>query len=293
VPYTIPIRFTIEGRVKSVTLNSGEKRSYKIVDNNEGEVFKVVEEMPRFPGCEDLGLKPGDRENCSKEKMLQFIYENLKYPTEAKDTKVEGMVVVQFVVRKTGKVDNIKVVRDIGAKCGKGAAKAVEQMPDWIPGKQRGKTVDVLYTLPVKFRLQNDKEINEVEVTDPKTKEKVKRQYTVENQVNVTPISKDGTEDTFDELDGLDKMQVDHFKAFPNPVNDQLNLTFVPKEEGTITVKVFDISGKIVRTTLSQNHTGQFNKIFDLADVNSSVLYVTIEQNGKILTKKVAKMGNE
>ena len=68
------------------------------------------------------------------------------------------MAVLQFVVGKDGSVKDIKVVRDPGAGCGDAAEKVVRGMNNlpqkWTPGKQRGRAVKVLYTLPVKFKLQ-------------------------------------------------------------------------------------------------------------------------------------------
>lgn len=122
------------------------------------EIFKVVEQMPRFPGCED---EPGDnkaKEDCAKQKMLEYIYKNLKYPAIARENGVEGMCVIQFVVSKTGAVTEAKIVRDIGAGCGGAALDIVEKMNSlpqkWTPGKQRGRNVKVLYTLPVRFKLE-------------------------------------------------------------------------------------------------------------------------------------------
>ena len=68
------------------------------------------------------------------------------------------MTVLQFVVSETGAVKDVRVVRDIGAGCGDAALTVVEAMNNlpqkWTPGKQRGRAVKVLYTLPVKFRLE-------------------------------------------------------------------------------------------------------------------------------------------
>jgi len=120
----------------------------------EEEIFKVVEQMPRFPGCEDSGGTKEEIAKCAEDKMLQFIYKNLKYPAIARENGVDGMVVLQFVVDKSGNVTDAKVVRDIGAGCGDAAMKVVKQMPQWVPGKQRGRAVKVLYTLPVRFKLE-------------------------------------------------------------------------------------------------------------------------------------------
>ena len=123
----------------------------------EEEIFKVVEQMPRFPGCEDKATDK-EKEECAKGKMLEYIYKNLKYPAIARENGVEGQVVLQFVVDKDGSIADTKIVRDIGAGCGAAAEIVVNGMNNmgkkWTPGKQRGRPVRVLYTLPVKFKLE-------------------------------------------------------------------------------------------------------------------------------------------
>lgn len=127
--------------------------------NDSGDpIFKVVEEMPRFPGCEDMEGIAKEKEQCAKQKMLEFVYANLKYPAKARDANVEGMCVVQFVIEKNGSVTGAKVVRDIGADCGMETMKVINSFPNWIPGKQKGKAVRVQYTLPVKFKLEGTSE---------------------------------------------------------------------------------------------------------------------------------------
>lgn len=120
----------------------------------EQEIFKIVEENPTFPGCEEVPGK-AERKKCAEEKLLEFIYRNIQYPAVARDNGVEGMVVLQFVVEKDGSITNIKIVRDIGAGCGEEAKRVVAKMPKWNPGKQRERPVRVQFTLPVKFVLQS------------------------------------------------------------------------------------------------------------------------------------------
>jgi protein TonB len=60
------------------------------------EVYKVVEEMPRFPGCENQKLEKIELKECSQDKMLAYIYDNLVYPPSAKANKVESMSVIQL-----------------------------------------------------------------------------------------------------------------------------------------------------------------------------------------------------
>lgn len=117
------------------------------------EIFKVVEDMPRFPGCEDKTDKK-ERELCAQQKMLEFIYKNIKYPAIARENGIEGTVVISFVVEKDGTISDASIVRDIGAQCGQEALRVVNTMPEWVPGKQRGRSVRVQFNLPVKFKLE-------------------------------------------------------------------------------------------------------------------------------------------
>lgn len=106
----------------------------------EAEIFTVVEESPGFPG--------GD------EKLYEFLAKNMKYPQMARESGIQGIVYVTFVVEPDGSISNVRVLRDIGGGCGEEAIRVVKAMPRWTPGKQRGKAVRVQFNLPVKFTLQ-------------------------------------------------------------------------------------------------------------------------------------------
>lgn len=127
-------------------------------ENLPEEIVDFADEMPRYPGCESELLKK-DKIECSQKQMLAYIYDNLKYPVIARDNGVEGICVISFVVTKTGKIKNIELLRDIGAGCGKNSLNAIQKMSlleeKWIPGKQRGRPVNVRYRLPIKFKLKN------------------------------------------------------------------------------------------------------------------------------------------
>lgn len=122
------------------------------------EIFRVVEQMPRFPGCENIEGDDKAKKACADQKLLEFIYQNIKFPAVARENGIQGTVVVNFVVNTDGSVTDIEVLRDVGGGCGEEARRVVEMMnslPDkWTPGRQRGKAVRVSYTLPVKFRLE-------------------------------------------------------------------------------------------------------------------------------------------
>ncbi len=118
----------------------------------EDHIFKVADEQPSFPGCELIDDED-ERKICADKKLLQFIYHYLQYPDEAKSQKIEGMVVITFVIEKDGSVTNAKIVRDIGGGCGPEAMRVVNLMPKWNPGRQSGKPVRIQFNLPIKFAI--------------------------------------------------------------------------------------------------------------------------------------------
>ncbi|RYD57102.1 MAG: energy transducer TonB [Sphingobacteriales bacterium] len=98
---------------------------------------KWAEEMPQFNG--DISA---------------FMQRSLNYPHAARESGIEGSVVIQFVVNEDGSVTDAKVIRGIGGGCNDEALRVVRSMPKWKPGKQNGRAVKVFYTLPIRFVLQ-------------------------------------------------------------------------------------------------------------------------------------------
>ncbi len=120
------------------------------------EVFKKVDKMPMFPGCEDAPVEK--RELCSTSKLIQYVVDQITYPEEAHKAGKEGLVVVQFVVDKSGSIVAPKVVNKVGYGCDEEAMRIVRAMPKWSPGEIEGKPVKVQYNLPFKFKLDKKKE---------------------------------------------------------------------------------------------------------------------------------------
>ncbi len=119
--------------------------------------------MPRYPGCEKMLGTEDVKKSCADGLMLNHIYRTLKYPSEAREKGIEGMVVLKFIVGKDGRVRDADIVRNLNGGCGQAALAAVESMYDmkesWMPGKKDGVAVDVEYFLPVKFKLAKEKRI--------------------------------------------------------------------------------------------------------------------------------------
>ena len=104
--------------------------------------FFIVEDMPEFP-CGEVGLR-------------KYIAENTIYPEEAKNKGLEGKVFINFIVSKTGDVENIKVAKGIDPLLDNEAIRVVQSMPKWKPATQRGKPVVTSFTVPVSFPPANN-----------------------------------------------------------------------------------------------------------------------------------------
>jgi TonB family protein len=138
--------------LQSVNADEGEviltpKESKAVIDSEgthdtgNDPVFYIVESMPMFPG--------------GKSALKKYIYSNLQYPASAKEQKISGEVLVQFVVMPSGKLDDIKVARSSFEGFNKSAIQVFKGMPDWNPGSQRGKPVKVQVIVPVRFNSDN------------------------------------------------------------------------------------------------------------------------------------------
>lgn len=115
------------------------------------KVFNVVEEMPRFPGCEDVAA--AERNQCAQTKLMEFIFNNIKYPAAAKEKGIEGTVYVKFIVEKDGSITDAEIAKNVEGGCGEEVLRLVYTMPKWVPGKKDGKAVRTEFALPVKFKL--------------------------------------------------------------------------------------------------------------------------------------------
>lgn len=106
------------------------------------EVFYIVEDMPMFPG--------------GKAELKTYIYSNLDYPESAKTKGISGEVMVQFNVKSSGGLEDIKAASSTHKEFEKPAMEVFKEMPDWNPGRQRGKPVKVKVIVPVRFNANSE-----------------------------------------------------------------------------------------------------------------------------------------
>lgn len=103
--------------------------------------FVLVEEKPAFMG--------GDENEFTK-----WVAKNMVYPEIAKENRIQGRVIMSFIVTAEGKVTDVQVLRGVDPSLDKEATRVIAMSPKWTPGKQRNKAVRVKYTFPVIFRLR-------------------------------------------------------------------------------------------------------------------------------------------
>ena len=126
-------------RIACFSLVLGISLAFNATVQAQETVNSTVDEMPVPPG----GIAG----------LTNYMIQNLKYPTAAKEAKVQGMVVVSFIVTSEGKVEGIEILRGIGSGCDEEAVRVISQSGTWTPAKKEGKTVATKMTLPVQFKL--------------------------------------------------------------------------------------------------------------------------------------------
>lgn len=117
-----------------------ENGSVKKSDSN---VYDIADEAPEFQGGND--------------KLFEYLSKEIKYPFEALNKKIQGRVIAQFVINEDGSISDIKLVRGVHEDLDNEAIRVIKAMPNWTPGKVDGKAVKVQYTLPISFKLDDDK----------------------------------------------------------------------------------------------------------------------------------------
>ena len=117
------------------------------------DVYRVVDIKPAYAGCGTMD----DPKNCTFEKVMKYMTDNLVYPAEAKTAGVEGTSTARFVIGKDGSITDVKVQNGLGHGCDEEVVRLIGQMPNWSPGVQDGNAVRVEMELPVTFKLPKEK----------------------------------------------------------------------------------------------------------------------------------------
>jgi len=136
---------------EEVAPSSEEVTLHDTLPDEVGKVYKIVEEMPSFSGCDNLAT-PQERKKCSDQDILKFIYNNFKYPKEAKQKGIHQKIIVRFIIDEIGNVNDVTTLHNLDNSLGNEAIRVIKSMPTWTPGKHKGKPVKVEVTIPINIK---------------------------------------------------------------------------------------------------------------------------------------------
>lgn len=119
-------------------ISSGQILLRSMPEPKKQDYMMVVDDQPEFPGGTFA--------------LLEYLRENIKYPADARENNIQGRVIVSFIVDTLGNIKDAEVVKSIYPSIDKEALRVISAMPAWTPGKDKGKLVNVKYTIPISFR---------------------------------------------------------------------------------------------------------------------------------------------
>lgn len=151
-----------EKEVEETIIESSETTKDEIIEVERVEIeeeveeidvpFAVIEDVPVYPGCENV--EKDQLRTCFQDKINKHILKNFRYPEIAQEMGIQGRVYVNFVISKEGNITNIKM-RGPDKNLEKEAHRIISLLPNITPGKQRGKPVNVPFSIPIVFKLQD------------------------------------------------------------------------------------------------------------------------------------------
>jgi TonB family protein len=116
---------------------SADQNDYPVDTLSGKPIYTSVDVNPTFPG--------------GRKNLIRYLNKNLKYPFKARNQKIEGRVIVQFVVDRYGLIRNVTVVDGVEETLDAEATRVISEMPPWNPATKNGENVNVYLILPVSF----------------------------------------------------------------------------------------------------------------------------------------------
>lgn len=220
--------------------------------SNESVIEKVpfnhVEEVPLFKSCEKVAIV--EQKKCFNSEISKHINKNLVYPKEAYNKSIQGRVLVQFVIDKTGQVTDLNIRTPYqGDLLGEEAKRIVNKLPKFIPGKHNGEVVKVKYGVPIGFKIPGREPLN------VKKESKVIKFANVENLVDIDQLplfdkcakKDDESQDCFNKnfIEHINKHFTYPLAAVKNNIEGKVMAYFVISNTGeVVNITTRAISGK-------------------------------------------------
>ena len=101
--------------------------------------FRIVQQMPEFPGGGSA--------------FIQWLTRQLRYPPLAQSQRIQGRVVVSFIVNKDGSIADVKLEKSVNALLDREALRVIRMMPRWKPGVHNNQPCRTMVAVPVVFKI--------------------------------------------------------------------------------------------------------------------------------------------
>lgn len=186
--YVLPITFRLSSDTKAPAKATAHETS--------SEVFTAVEQLPEFPGGEQA--------------LMQFLKETIKYPTTCFKDSIEGRVILSFVVKADGSVGNISEMNSPHPDLTAEAIRVIKAMPHWKPGMQKGVAVNVMYVLPINFRLSTGNKPNKESVQNAADSSKKSIRIGTKQELTKLLVFVDDKPVSTDYLNDMDNSNIDN-----------------------------------------------------------------------------------
>ena len=130
--------FASHDGVSCYNIRHPESGRPEVVDMyNEPVDFRVVEDLPQFPG--------------GASEFMKWLTRNLKYPVSAQNKKIKGRVVAQFIVNTDGSVSDLELTEHLEAACDREVLRVLRMMPKWQAGVMNAKPCRTKVCIPIVF----------------------------------------------------------------------------------------------------------------------------------------------
>ena len=131
------------------------------MDEQIDPILTEVDQIPVYGNC--TFPNQAEQITCSNNNVIQYIFSNIAYPEVARKSGIEGTVILSFIIEKDGSIsfdpDSKKVIlQNPGGGCAEEALSIIKKMDKWTPGVHEGKKVKVQFTMPIKFKLEDEED---------------------------------------------------------------------------------------------------------------------------------------
>ena len=141
------VMFSIQSNAKTIIISKSNNSSIILTSNivndsipKNDKKFREVDKPAVFPG--------------GNEQLPIFIGKNIKYPEKNRENGITGIVIVEFTITTEGNIEDVKVVKGVDPLLDNEAIRVVKLMPKWTPAENKGEKVNMIYNLPIRFKLQ-------------------------------------------------------------------------------------------------------------------------------------------